>query len=1459
MEDQRTIITSRPDGPVYCIYSLSSREESLHGPQSTKCDDEGSYVTIQRLITASPQEDAVPESEIETVLEAFVSNKGECLWRRVVVWSGPTSPQRVIHASFVLPTINEESAFVGLEFADHTTSLLERPSLLCWAAFPESPKHKLLCVLAGPSMLTIWDVYPDSEEVCVNGGEGHSISLPFKCSSVHPLGVRNGLLLQRKEDSDDLVFFHDVDMGKGRPSEEDSGFVLHTSSQTPSSNRHAPLLPTPPAACTNTATEVPSLFTLQHPLEDVLPVSLWSESSLLVTDVFEKVLRLETLLWQGASGNTKSQQTIIVTYNTHRKRHAMWALKESPVPATETLLWRRSRDRTTVSTWDNHIGMMEQGLEEMHLLGLDQTQDGPTRDEALADALGLRRTPRKSGETMQIRGRVLEPRSSLGRAESAVANSSVLHTSTRSAPKDSFMDSDASLAESTALLNLRPPSSLRPTVAIDCLYEEVRESASAVNVFLASNLEGSGLLVLALVLPSPVDSHNPNLMRLYSFLPSLDNPERVGHRYEVSILSTIPCVDAQPVQTAVGSTPCCRSITRSKASEPSMQATDILVLMRTFGGRSFMGLYRAHFHIVECALLEKDKEGARRMSSITGISNPVRGSLDFINQRQGKGRSVIRGCISLQLDSNALAEKVLASIESAMFQKFMADSDTSAIQFALKFRSDCCRLDQRENAPPQLGENDNWLIVARPLHSLFDFEYYGSVPGSNSESELVEDPDSHHKSPWTQLLNSPYHSSFTQGDFGADVPSCLQTPSCAKSSNDESRSLPASFELTSLVCLKPGTSVAPYIFDAIHFLYEDLKLLSPDPRRIDELRCIGALLVTICSKLELVFESSVLQNFLNHYRNDLGEDFVSQVLSSPGAERIGDHLAEGAPSKPTSFDAPPCILSWLDAKVRNETDHRSIYSRFDPACFNRACAKTGLLLRIFNVMFGDNTSDLKVVSALREEGFLSAEQIRDELPTGAAIPILEVLHRCGDALGQVDVLGWGAVEYNLIRRSDLGHHHGFVPTESFNRNANKTNATTNVPLINDPDEDGIPPLQISSSVLFPQDNRIREAGRLLRSSRPCPLSVPRGVEVSDHEYERLKQVKLLLLCRRALAMPIGRGMLTIGNFKSASAEPLPVPELCLAGRVAPTNANLALDVSDCQNGFLNWPEFHNGVAAGLRLPLEGETGQSVPKITRSWIVYNRPLNSDAQSQQQTHGQRPNWRIKIHAHGGLLLALGLRGYLSALEMTDLYDYLTQGQVTLTCGVLLGMAANKRGSCDISVSKMLCLHLPSLMPQQFSAIDVASAVQTAAVSGTGLLFQGSSSRLMTEFLLNEIGRRPDSDVMLDREAYTLSCGIALGMINICKGDRIGNRIGKGQDGEGEGLADLRVGERLCRYVSNGIDEGESNRNRETTDRLNAALVSGEQERCCCIFEGATINVDVTAAGSTLALGLVYMKTG
>lgn len=181
---------------------------------------------------------------------------------------------------------------------------------------------------------------------------------------------------------------------------------------------------------------------------------------------------------------------------------------------------------------------------------------------------------------------------------------------------------------------------------------------------------------------------------------------------------------------------------------------------------------------------------------------------------------------------------------------------------------------------------------------------------------------------------------------------------------------------------------------------------------------------------------------------------------------------------------------------------------------------------------------------------------------------------------------------------------------------------------------------------------------------------------------------------------------------------------------------------------------------------------------------------------------------------------------------------------------------RGTCDISVSKMLCLHIPSLIPQHFSAIDVASPVQAAAVSGAGLLYQGSSHRMMTEFLLNEIGKRPSNDLsVLDREAYTLSCGIALGMVNLCKGES--ELRGSGN----AGLADLRIEERLYTYIVGGFEDSEVRQRRDAGDRLSLPTTSAlnGNEKCSRVYEGDSINTDMTGPGATLALGLIYMKTG
>jgi hypothetical protein len=310
------------------IHPVSRRRDSNQEEKSKN----GSYRVIQKLVTSSPNP-RLPDAEIETALEAFITPSGDCLWRRVAVWSGPCSPQRVIHASFVLPDQGNSSTQndIGQTSMDDP---LKQPALLCWAAFPERPNHKLLCVLINPSTLSIWDVYPDSDKVYVSG-EGHSVSLPFQCCAVHPLGENHGLLLQRKEDQEDLTARTDSwALSSPHGNEEDEGFFLKVPPRNMRMGEDGTVL-SQSSACGQLPSprnglppaEVSSLFSLKHPLEDVLPISHWSHNEpmpSLVTDVFERVLYSGTLLWTDHSDeyyNKKVyEQPICVTYHSMLKR-----------------------------------------------------------------------------------------------------------------------------------------------------------------------------------------------------------------------------------------------------------------------------------------------------------------------------------------------------------------------------------------------------------------------------------------------------------------------------------------------------------------------------------------------------------------------------------------------------------------------------------------------------------------------------------------------------------------------------------------------------------------------------------------------------------------------------------------------------------------------------------------------------------------------------------------------------------------------------------------------------------------------------------------------------------------------------------------------------------------------------------------------------------------------------------
>ena len=294
-------------------------------------EENGHYEILQRIVGTHGNNN---NAEMETALETFV-HKGVALWRRVVVRSLSRVP--VIHASYRLAQNNNES-------------ILGDDSVLCWTSFPTRPQHQMLCVLASPTVLCIWDVYPqpnnnnnNNSSQDLGSGEGHSIPLPFEASGIHAM-MGQGLLLQRKETLEDrfaaldaaatATLLGDEDM----EDMEEDGFILKapprpvrlresTGTTTTTTNLH---ISTTNMSNNNnhSSVVVPSLFSLSHPLDDVLPISRLpaaGDFGAAVTDVLEKILFVGVLRWtdpsQAVIDRTEYSQPICVTYHAQRKRY----------------------------------------------------------------------------------------------------------------------------------------------------------------------------------------------------------------------------------------------------------------------------------------------------------------------------------------------------------------------------------------------------------------------------------------------------------------------------------------------------------------------------------------------------------------------------------------------------------------------------------------------------------------------------------------------------------------------------------------------------------------------------------------------------------------------------------------------------------------------------------------------------------------------------------------------------------------------------------------------------------------------------------------------------------------------------------------------------------------------------------------------------------------------------------
>ena len=189
----------------------------------------------------------------------------------------------------------------------------------------------------------------------------------------------------------------------------------------------------------------------------------------------------------------------------------------------------------------------------------------------------------------------------------------------------------------------------------------------------------------------------------------------------------------------------------------------------------------------------------------------------------------------------------------------------------------------------------------------------------------------------------------------------------------------------------------------------------------------------------------------------------------------------------------------------------------------------------------------------------------------------------------------------------------------------------------------------------------------------------------------------------------------------------------------------------------------------------------------------------------------------------------------------------------------------------------------MPPVEIELEIPYNIQIAALLSLGLVYVKSANKHISYVLLKEIGRLPgneiDKDVhSLDREAYSLTAGLALGMILLEKGKKSLTIMDSTFTDE---LYHYMVGghkEKVFdaaathnQYNSSAIPNANATNGAQSSNNSNTNPANSESNfpgsisssnfrnpQSSYIREGESINTNVTCPGATLALGLIYFNS-
>ncbi|KAI0087606.1 hypothetical protein BDY19DRAFT_1058080 [Irpex rosettiformis] len=438
----------------------------------------------------------------------------------------------------------------------------------------------------------------------------------------------------------------------------------------------------------------------------------------------------------------------------------------------------------------------------------------------------------------------------------------------------------------------------------------------------------------------------------------------------------------------------------------------------------------------------------------------------------------------------------------------------------------------------------------------------------------------------------------------------------------------------------------------------------------------------------------------------------------------------------------------------------------------------------------------------------------NRLPIGLAMPLHEGIRTC-----QVSPAGeWNTAAYQFIGRDDLAEN-GASTSEALFTSGYRTVKDYVLPTfsrksMNEHFEEArkavigelaaVTGMELGMedyiTTRFSQDKRLEEIGRILCSSHVPVIKVVERTALNELDQAKEYQHYALRIAERTLALPPGRALHTFGCVEVVTKEAYSIPKIEYSVRIQPQNQLITPEPGKIPLECSSWGEFHNGVAAGLRI------SPSATGVQSSWIKFNKPSELTPQ------------------HAGFLYALGLAGHLREMLTWHTFAYLTPKHDHTSIAILLGLSAANVGTSNRHVTKLIAVHTPALLPTPGVDLNIPLITQAAGLSGLGLLYMGTRNRRMAEVCLSQISRRdlvqPDLSNEY-REAYTYSTALAFGMI----------MLGKGSDVP----ADLAILSRLRVLI-----HGESH----TLDPSKNIK--------------PTFDLSLTSPAASMALGLMYLRT-